>query len=384
MIHAEPGNNVVRSYPVENDGAGYKATIVNILEAQKDQWFRPIDVAIAPDGSLFVADWYDPGVGGHQVGDVERGRIYRIAPRNSKYTISQADVSNPDHAIQALMNPNHATRILGWNALVSMGEDGEKALKKVWTSSNSRQLAQVFWLLLNTGENKDEYIAQALADNDPNIRIAAIRGARFLKKDIIPMATKLVQDPSPQVRRELAIALRGNSTQAAANLWTQLAQQYDGKDRWYLEALGIGAAGNWDLYFDTWKNAVGDAWSSTINTDIVWRSRSKSAIPLLAELIRSTDGQAWMRYYRAFDFHSDPSKQKVLAMLAEETNGGRLLYALKHMDPSQIKMTSRIRAELDTVLTEQTGRPEFVELVREFPTVFELENDAATDLRIDF
>ena len=208
MIHAEPGNNVVRSYPVENDGAGYKATIVNILEAQKDQWFRPIDVAIAPDGSLFVADWYDPGVGGHQVGDVERGRIYRIAPRNSKYTISQADVSNPDHAIQALMNPNHATRILGWNALVSMGKDGEKALKKVWTSSNSRQLAQVFWLLLNTGENKDEYIAQALADNDPNIRIAAIRGARFLKKDIIPMATKLVQDPSPQVRRELAIALR--------------------------------------------------------------------------------------------------------------------------------------------------------------------------------
>ena len=63
MIHAEPGHNVVRSYPVENDGAGYKATIVNILEVQNDQWFRPIDVAVAPDGSLFVADWYDPGVG---------------------------------------------------------------------------------------------------------------------------------------------------------------------------------------------------------------------------------------------------------------------------------------------------------------------------------
>lgn len=37
MIHAEPGHNVIRSYPIENDGAGYKAKIVNILEAQKDQ-----------------------------------------------------------------------------------------------------------------------------------------------------------------------------------------------------------------------------------------------------------------------------------------------------------------------------------------------------------
>ena len=71
LIHAEPGHNVVRSYPVENDGAGYKASIVNILEGQKDQWFRPVDVAVAPDGSLMVADWYDPGVGGHQVGDLD-------------------------------------------------------------------------------------------------------------------------------------------------------------------------------------------------------------------------------------------------------------------------------------------------------------------------
>ena len=37
---------------------------INILKGEKDQWFRPADVCVAPDGSLIVADWYDPGVGG--------------------------------------------------------------------------------------------------------------------------------------------------------------------------------------------------------------------------------------------------------------------------------------------------------------------------------
>ena len=47
-----------------------------------DSWrlFRPSDVCTAPDGSVIVADWFDPGVGGHQARDREAyGRLLRIA-----------------------------------------------------------------------------------------------------------------------------------------------------------------------------------------------------------------------------------------------------------------------------------------------------------------
>ena len=84
MIHCDAGPNVVRSYPVKKNGAGYTAEIVNILKGEKDQWFRPADVCVAPDGSLIIADWYDPGVGGHAAGDQIRGRIYRVAPAGFK------------------------------------------------------------------------------------------------------------------------------------------------------------------------------------------------------------------------------------------------------------------------------------------------------------
>jgi putative membrane-bound dehydrogenase-like protein len=365
ILHAEPGHNVVRAYPVEKEGAGYKASIVTILEGQEDQWFRPIDVSIAPDGSLFVADWYDPGVGGHQVGDLERGRIYRIAPA-TEYEINTPDLKTPEGAVEALLSPNTATRFLGWTSLASSGRAAEDALKSRWESGNKRHRAQALWLLSRLPETGANYTSQAIRDPDPDIRITGLRAARVLQTDIMPLARTLVNDSSAQVRREVALALNGIGTPEAASLWSVLARQYDGKDRWYLEALGIGAAGNDDLYFSTWlKESKGDL-DSPSTRDIIWRSRSKLAAPLLADLITAAGGQEMLRYYRSFDFHQGPSKQQALTRLALNTGGEKAMYALKHMDPSSIRMTPALAAKLDEVLREYENKIEYIEVINAF------------------
>ena len=51
--------------------------------------------------------------------------------------------------------------------------------------------------------------------------------------------------------------LRHNTSPKAAELWADLAVQHDGKDRWYLEALGIGADKQWDLFFSAWLKGRG-------------------------------------------------------------------------------------------------------------------------------
>src|SRR5690606_28336721 len=98
--------NVVRSYPVTATGAGFSATMEDVVVGARDQWFRPVDVATAPDGSVFVADWYDPVLGGHQAGDVESGRIFRISRPGAPYRSPELAFDTPDHAIEALKSPN--------------------------------------------------------------------------------------------------------------------------------------------------------------------------------------------------------------------------------------------------------------------------------------
>jgi hypothetical protein len=95
------------------------------------------------------------------------------------------------------------------------------------------------------------------------------------------MAERLVRDPSPAVRREVAIALRHDQSRRAAELWAGLAQQYDGRDRWYLEALGVSADRQWDRYFGAWLDRIGDDWLTPAGREFGWRARAARALPLL-------------------------------------------------------------------------------------------------------
>jgi putative membrane-bound dehydrogenase-like protein len=329
MIHGEPGHNVVRSYPVKKNGAGYTATIENILESATDQWFRPADVCIAPDGSLFVADWYDPGVGGHQVADLDRGRIFRIAPPGNPYKIKPPVINSITTAIEALKNPNLSTRYLAWTKLHSMGAAAEKELQLMYNSRNPRYRARALWLLSKL-PNGAGYIKTALQDKDPDIRITAIRAA---KESGLAYGNMLVADTSAAVRRQALLAMyHSHEADMPAN-WALLAAQYDGKDRWYLEALGIAADGNWDACFNAWRKLPPNKQYPKADHDIIWRARTPAALPLLAGLIAQpgNDIRDNKRYFRAFDFYPAAQSTPVLLGLLKDAPDHAHIIALEFM-----------------------------------------------------
>jgi hypothetical protein len=253
------------------------------------------------------------------MGDLGRGRLFRIVPydHNAEYKLPSFDFSSANGAVEALRNPNYAVRYKAWQSLTQMGSKAEAELQKMASSENPIYRARALWVLGKIKGEGPSIVKQALSDKDANIRIVGIRLARQLKMDLESYANSVVRDSSPQVRRELLIALRGVKSAKATELWVELAQQYSGKDRWYLEALGISADGNDDQVFTAWKNQVGDGWNTPAGRDIIWRSRAGEAAEYLVEILQNADTPVDQHdhYMRAFDFHQGEKKEAALKRL---------------------------------------------------------------------
>ncbi len=386
MIHCDAGPNIVRSYSVVAQGAGYQVANVNdVLHGARDNWFRPADVCIAPDGSLLVADWYDPGVGGHAMGDMERGRLFRVAPPGSKYSVPTFDFNQPESSVEALKNPCNSVRYLAWTALHHSGKQAEPALQTLARDPNPRFRARALWLLLEIEGRAESTLVQAAGDSDENIRCQAVRMARRNPATLGRWIAEWIDDPSPAVRRELAIALNEYRGVEAPQLWTRLASQYDGQDRWLLEALGIAADGRWNEFLAAWLDEVSDDWNSPSGVEVIWRSRANQTPELISQLLRDPriDSTTAIRLFRSLDFQ-DPGKRdasmKTLALHAEQllakdtTPGIESLIEIACRAPNfSGQEFPEIHGALVAYLNESAPLGEFVELAERFRFA-ELEN----------
>ena len=370
MIHAEPGRNIVWAFPAKQAGSGYSARIVNIAHSTKDRNYRPSDVSVGPDGSLFIADWFDPVDCCHRTIN-DAGRIFRVAPPGHAYTAPAHDYQVPAGAARALRSPNLSTRYKAWVALQAMGLRARPALETMANDNNPRLRARALWALAAIKDGAPGSIELALVDESEDVRALSLRIARRHRLPVEPFVGRLLRDESALVRRECAVSLHRLTSAEAVQLWVELASQHDGKDRWFLEALGIGEKGKEGACLDAWLKKAGEAWQSRAGRDIVWRSRAPKAAVLLASLLLSPDVPATEhpRLLRALDFHTGEQKDAALTTLLlsdSRDHPATYLEAFQRATPKFLKAHPEVMHRVEPALLASKGTVTFVDLVARF------------------
>ncbi|MFM7148257.1 MAG: PVC-type heme-binding CxxCH protein, partial [Gemmataceae bacterium] len=296
-LHTDAGPRHVRAYHLTPKGASFDVEREDIVSST-DNWFRPADVCVAPDGSVLVADWYDPGVGGHGMGDIQRGRIYRLAPTGSAYSVPKVDLDSNNGILAALNSPALSVRWMAMAKLDSMPRaDALALLEPAGLQVEDAVLrARALWQIARLGGNKAESRAlqSVLATkDDPRFLALAVR----LSKDTLATppeklaayldGLKTHQPAATGALREGLLALRDMEPERAKKTISELMQAYDGKDRHYLAAVGI-AVGNdpkrreilladFDQQFPDWNEKV---------AGLVWELRPPKLLSLLGRHVK--------------------------------------------------------------------------------------------------
>jgi putative membrane-bound dehydrogenase-like protein len=314
FIAAEPGRNEIFAYRPQRKGAGFdlnnRKVIVTSNPAQKyagsdfvggggtargaiETLFRPSDVAIGPDGALYISDWIDARVGGHSDLDATTsGAIYRVAPKGFVSKIPAFDANTIEGLITAVRSPAVNVRAIGIEGLKARGAAAIPAVAALLTDPNPYIRGRGLYLLYQLGPEGQKRAGTPESQSDPAMKIAAYRAMRRNGLDIMAVAAKLAKDPDPGVRREVALSLRDKPADAALGILVDIARGYDGQDRSYLEALGIGATGKEAALYERLRRdlrASADpvAWSKPF-AGIAWRLHPAAAVPALAARARSS------------------------------------------------------------------------------------------------
>ena len=253
--------NLVHRCLLKPDGASYRAVRPRPDEQKEfltssEQWFRPVNLTIGPDGALYVVDMYRDIIEDYSaiprhlqqvyvkslIAGADRGRIWRIVP-DGRLPVAKVQMNRASAAelVEDLASPNAWWRKTAQRLLVQRGDTSvTRALEQLATQGTTPQARlHAPHTLAGLGTLQPAVIKRAMNDSHFAVRVHALR----LAEDCLEQNTELVDavlgladDEHPRVRLQLALTLGETSDPRAATVLAKMALKY-GDDPWMTAAI---------------------------------------------------------------------------------------------------------------------------------------------------
>jgi putative heme-binding domain-containing protein len=205
-----------------------------------DGWFRPVDLAVGPDGALYVADFYNCIIGHYEVPlehprrDRTHGRVWRVIYTgtggqengHNRPPLPMPDLAKltTDQIVRLLGDANLIVRKLATNWLVDIGQTSSAAdvgkhrlaacssIRATinHTDSSPELRSHGLWVLERLGDMTTADVQRFAADESPQVRTHLIRALAerepWTSNDYAQVRTAIT-DGNATVRRVAADAL---------------------------------------------------------------------------------------------------------------------------------------------------------------------------------
>ncbi|MCA9152325.1 MAG: HEAT repeat domain-containing protein, partial [Planctomycetales bacterium] len=209
----------ILQYRLRDRGASFIGEEVEPILFSTDPSFRPVDLEIAPDGSLYFTDWQNPIIGHmqHNLRDPNRdrkhGRVYRVTYRDRAVDVPPQIAGAPVSELVTLLgHPGDRIRYRAKIELRARPSAEVIAAADKWLSALDPSDAEyehhrleVLWLHQYHNIPSRSLLEAVLASPDFRARAAAVRVASHWRDqfdDTLSILKRAATDEHPRVRLE--------------------------------------------------------------------------------------------------------------------------------------------------------------------------------------
>ena len=238
----------IKQLDTMEDGSEIKGKFRQDLIQSSDGNFRPCDLEVAPDGSLYFIDWHNTLIGHMQhsardpLRNSEYGRIYRIT-YNDRPLVDPPNVAGAsiEQLFENMKLPEVNARKRSHSELRGRDEQQVLAAAHQFAEQNGgdeRLVLEALWATWGQQKPSMKLLQRCFAAKDHRVRSAAVRVVRHclhLLDQPESWLMRAAHDPHSRVRLEALAAASWLGGDAGAEVLVAVGEQKT--DRWIRNAL---------------------------------------------------------------------------------------------------------------------------------------------------